>query len=249
MPKRSRPWEGKWDDAGRSRKRSRRRGPSRPYALQKHRRTAVPRLRSVMFPGARRGGVPDQLWTTLRYVANPELTPAGLSVGNIFRVNSVYDPDQTGIGGQPRYYDQLSAMYNRYTVTSARVVCRASTQSGAACDLLITATNDSIPAVTDFGGAFEQPFRSNMLRMAPVTSGRTTGTISKTFSMAALRGLPTRQILADDNFSALTTTNPATQSYIGVLASSPSTSATNVNVWVEISYRVRFFDRKIIGAS
>lgn len=35
-----------------------------------------------------------------------------------FRINSLYDPDYTGVGGQPRYYDQLvtGTMYRAYRV-------------------------------------------------------------------------------------------------------------------------------------
>ena len=32
------------------------------------------------------------------------------------RMNSLFDPDQTGTGHQPYYFDQFAALYNRYTV-------------------------------------------------------------------------------------------------------------------------------------
>lgn len=34
-----------------------------------------------------------------------------------FRVNSLFDPDFTGAGTQPMYYNQLEAIYNTYRVT------------------------------------------------------------------------------------------------------------------------------------
>lgn len=38
-----------------------------------------------------------------------------------FRLNSIYDPDITGVGGQPMHYTELAATYGRYKVTAADV--------------------------------------------------------------------------------------------------------------------------------
>lgn len=48
------------------------------------------------------------------------------AVGNyansyVFRGNSVYDPDYTGLGVQPYGYDQMSAIYNRYYVYASKI--------------------------------------------------------------------------------------------------------------------------------
>jgi hypothetical protein len=42
----------------------------------------------------------------------------GTTFENIFRANSVFDPDFTGTGLQPRFFDQLTPVYNRYRVVS-----------------------------------------------------------------------------------------------------------------------------------
>lgn len=38
----------------------------------------------------------------------------------VFRLNSLYDPNETGTGHQPRGYDELAAIYNSYTVLGAK---------------------------------------------------------------------------------------------------------------------------------
>jgi hypothetical protein len=38
-----------------------------------------------------------------------------------FRINSIFDPDATGAGGQPTFYTQLAALYDEYLVTSADI--------------------------------------------------------------------------------------------------------------------------------
>jgi len=39
----------------------------------------------------------------------------------VFSANGLYDPDTTGIGHQPRGYDQIMQMYDHYVVTRAKI--------------------------------------------------------------------------------------------------------------------------------
>jgi hypothetical protein len=55
---------------------------------------------------------------------------AGFAVRS-FRINSIFDPDATGAGGQPTYYTQLAALYDEYIVHSADVVVEFKNKSGA----------------------------------------------------------------------------------------------------------------------
>ena len=89
------------------------------------RRMSLPVLGS---PGIRRPdfGFPDRMVTKLRYVDNFNLTGAAGVVGaNVFRFNSCFDPDLSGVGHQPMYFDQFcgatgTGPYGRYRVTSAK---------------------------------------------------------------------------------------------------------------------------------
>lgn len=46
-----------------------------------------------------------------------------MSLGGVanqnFRLNSCFDPDLTGVGHQPRWFDQFAALYSYYTVVAA----------------------------------------------------------------------------------------------------------------------------------
>lgn len=59
----------------------------------------------------------------LRYVSYFDVNYS--SLGNldqyVFRANSIFDPDFTGVGGQPMRHDQLAAFYDHYTVLSAKI--------------------------------------------------------------------------------------------------------------------------------
>ena len=85
-------------------------------------------ITSARIPGIRRPdfGFPDRMVTKLRYVDNFNLTGAAGVVGaNVFRFNSCFDPDLSGVGHQPMYFDQFcgatgTGPYGRYRVTSAK---------------------------------------------------------------------------------------------------------------------------------
>lgn len=65
---------------------------------------------------------PAKKLVKMRYVTHVSINSAsGLVASNCFRANSVYDPDQTGVGHQPAYYDQCAAIWNHYRVVSSRI--------------------------------------------------------------------------------------------------------------------------------
>lgn len=65
----------------------------------------------------------NQQAMTLSYVVNIGLDPAagGVPVTNVFSVNSLFDPDRTGAGHQPRGFDQISLLFSKYIVVGAKI--------------------------------------------------------------------------------------------------------------------------------
>lgn len=90
----------------------------RRYSTKRRKRVKrrIRRPLSLGFPGTYR--------TKLKYVDDRQLQ---LNVGNgylqtyQYRLNSVYDPDLTGTGGQPTYYDEFTQMYQRSRVIGCHV--------------------------------------------------------------------------------------------------------------------------------
>lgn len=61
---------------------------------------------------------PDRIIVPMRYTTTISFTSTlGVPAGNLFSGNSVYDPNQTGVGHQAYGFDQLSAYYFNYLVT------------------------------------------------------------------------------------------------------------------------------------
>lgn len=95
-------------------------------------------------PTIQRGPYPfgNSYLVKLVYGVNFAITTAGsssLSASYLHRLNSLFDPDQSGTGHQPYMYDQLTSMYKRYQVYAAsyRLTCTAPNQNGILCGLAV----------------------------------------------------------------------------------------------------------------
>ncbi|UAU47000.1 Cap [Chicken proventriculitis-associated circular virus 4] len=66
-------------------------------------------------------GFPRMLKTTLKYAENINILNAAAG-GSLqtFSCNSLYDPNITGTGHQPMYFDQLIALYDHYCVVASK---------------------------------------------------------------------------------------------------------------------------------
>jgi len=111
--------------------RVRRKGISYKRASIKKSKNVKKMTRSVERHVPRGPSCPFPLTMTkkLTYSAHLNLTQSVLTtpVNWFFRANSLYDPDFTGGGNQPRYFDQLcgadggNAIYNRYRVLASNI--------------------------------------------------------------------------------------------------------------------------------
>lgn len=69
-------------------------------------------------------GLPTSRLIKFRYVSNGILdAPIGTTATHVYRINSIHDPDFTGIGHQPLGHDEWSAFYEKYCVQGAKITC------------------------------------------------------------------------------------------------------------------------------
>lgn len=64
-------------------------------------------------------GIPWKSYYKLNYSENIPITTGVMNFYN-WRLNSVYDPNFTGTGGQPLWHDQLAAIYTSYKVNGCK---------------------------------------------------------------------------------------------------------------------------------
>ncbi len=79
--------------------------------------------------GGWKGTFPSSLFCKFAYNSENTLSSSsGATATHTFRLNSLFDPDASGVGGQPRYFDTLcgatsgNAPYGDYRVHAARVI-------------------------------------------------------------------------------------------------------------------------------
>lgn len=48
-------------------------------------------------------------------------TTSGVATTYVFRANGMYDPDFTGVGHQPLYFDQMGTVYNHWYVVASKI--------------------------------------------------------------------------------------------------------------------------------
>lgn len=71
-------------------------------------------------------GVASQQMVTLRYVDNLVLDPTIATIAShMYNCNGVYDPDQTGVGHQPRMFDQWMTFYSHCVVIGSKITIHA----------------------------------------------------------------------------------------------------------------------------
>lgn len=226
-------------------KRSRSKSSKSSSAIQSTRRTKSSNSRT--WPYAIRGGgpffdpFPDKMRAILRYseVVNLPLDTAGAPGVNLFRCNSIYDPNQSSIAGfQPYGHDTYESIYNHYRVLRATIVI--SPTSGANGILGCSITDDTtIQANYD-------------------TVRMTKGTIFKCLNPGAAQPTITQvwnhgQFMTpnSDALSASFGSNPVEQSYFHVWGEAKNSTATqgDMSVCVSITYECEFDELRDLGQS
>lgn len=76
-------------------------------------------------------GFPQQIKVRMKYVDEFVLSStAGSTATQTFRMNSIFDPDYTGVGHQPYGHDQWTPLYNKYTVLGSKLTATWSPITG-----------------------------------------------------------------------------------------------------------------------
>lgn len=66
-------------------------------------------------------GMPDRLGVILKYSQQYQNTGSATPSAQVFAMNSAYDPDFSGTGHQPSFYDKIAAVYGRYYVRAFKL--------------------------------------------------------------------------------------------------------------------------------
>lgn len=181
-------------------------------------------------------GFPDKMISTIRYCDIVSTSSTTGSIGKqIYRWNSVFDPDQSGIGHQPLYRDVFAGIYDHYAVISAACKCEAvnaNTGNSVLCGIV---TDDDLTTSTSFQTLLEQSHGISEL-LTPLAGSKSRHMFTQTWSAARFLGV---NPYTSEEYKTAVTGNPVEESYL-LLWSIPQDGISTVSLqWrIQIEYDV-----------
>lgn len=194
-------------------------------------------------------GIPDKMYIKLKYSTNQLIASSGNTPGlYIFRGNSVFDPDYSGIGDQPVGFDQWAQFYKDYKVLASKITVTAIAQSNLAANVACVSINPetSVPTtgLTPIN-LIQHPYSRH--RYIGQGDGPAPPTFSNYMTTKKMYGL---KDVCDEQYIANVATNPQIQWYWNV-SISPTNNTTSVgaNIVAVITYYVEFSNRILLPQS
>ncbi len=187
--------------------------------------TSTPSIFPPMFRG-------KQIYNTVLSFA----PPAGGVAANVFRLNSVYDPDLSGVGVSASCYSQLTALYGRYRVLAARSTVEfVNISTTTPLTVFMTAN-----PVTTVGVNIAQILSQRFVWTAGLSTTNGTGSVKHTIAAPVwkLYGVPEQQVRNEDDFAAVAGTNPNNGVFLHVGAYANGATGGNFNAHIRIEYDV-----------
>lgn len=196
-----------------------------------------------------RSPAPRMFKTTVRYAQTFTVNPgvAGVPGVQTFRANSLYDPDVTGAGHQPRGFDQLIALYDHFVVSNTKITVWFSGQTAETVNYIAGITlQDDGTVSTDFHDYLERGYSTNQMLGVGVGSKPTKMVMySDTAKFLGRSG-----ILQDSELKGNASGNPAESLIFHVWATSANGTDTGaLSCYCTIDYNVWFIEPKDVAIS
>jgi hypothetical protein len=190
---------------------------------------------------------PDRQRATLTYVDNNRLTN-GVNTFAVqtWSLNSAFDPDVTGAGHQPRFFDTYAGIYARYVVTGVHVRVCVRQRAAHGLGVVFLPTNGA-PTLNPAG--YPQEYR----RASPVritSSNQPPVEFDVHIDPASIAGVSHATYMADDRFQSGVATSP-TEIINGsfFVYNLDGATAVDAEYSATLKYDVEFYDLAVPGPS
>jgi len=156
----------------------------------------------------------------------------------LFNLNSLFDPDRTGVGHQPRGFDQLSGIYSRYRVlkTAYKLTMLSTSQSSNLIQVVHQSNTTS--SAQSAANALEQG--NSMVRM--FNAFQRAIPLKGIIALNTLTGNSLEAYRSDDKYEGTVTTNPTELLILHVGIEGTTSVAANVEWLVELEYDCEMWD-------
>lgn len=185
--------------------------------------------------------MPNKIRTKLKYITGLQLTSTATAANYVYRGNSCFDPDFTGVGSQPGGFDELAAIYSKYRVISSSIkfLARSGTSDTTQPVMGYIIPRPNADTEATYTDTLVEPYVKRAL-LPNLNAG-----YMKTISNYAT----TRKILGRDaktfDSAASVTANPSLQWFWTVSADAVLGGMDmDVQGVIELTYYVEFYERK-----
>jgi len=203
----------------------------KPVKKGTKRRKAMPRFRKIIFDL-----FPKSMLIKLKYCQQIPINPASMLIGtHVFRLNSIFDPDQTTGGHQPYGHDEYANIYQDYVVVGAKATIRFSqiTSGGQSGLYMLEARTEAAPLSNNPDAAME---RSTTIWKVGISNAATTLVLKWS------RNVWFKGNVGNISQGAIFGSNPAEEVFLHVMAASADSlgdfGVVNVNVQIEYIVKV-----------
>lgn len=219
--------------------------PAKRRRLSFKSKSRRPKGEARLIPGlSRRGGgvfgFPNTIITKLRYCTFLDLSgTAGTVISNVFAANGCFDPDITGVGHQPLFYDNFTAVYDQYSVLGSKIKVTYQSSSTTLGHIIGITGDDDATTSSNLETLMEQ---SNSVSAMVGAAGSPPVTLSNVFDPVTCFGVAVK----DDGYSATAINANPTELWTYKVWAIPADAATlsHCYVKIEIDYTVKFTELK-----
>jgi len=194
-------------------------------------------------------GRPQRMIAKLVYFTSGQLANAlGVYQNQQMNLNSLYDPDRSGVGHQPLGRDQWATWYNRYRVFKTDYIITFTNLDPDQPAIVSVVNTNGIPTFTDYS-AFEQP-GSFVKQLSPRDGGLSRIQIKGSVYLPRLNGKSPVSYRGNDDTQALMSASP-TEILLQNLVVAPTIPGSEVNVGYTIKYvyHCELFDPNTLAES
>lgn len=190
-------------------------------------------------------GFPKKVKIVHKYCETITLSPSTgtMSVYN-FSANGMYDPNITGTGHQPLYFDQMTPIYDHYTVIGSKIKVTFSEIDAPSfpiqCGIFLNDNTTLIPTLAS--DVAEQ----SLGRIKLLSSDHPWCVQSKKFSLKKIYG---KVNVSQDGYRGDASSNPTEQSYYSLFAQCYPDQSATVQCLVELEYIAIWSELKDIASS
>ncbi len=199
-------------------------------------RGTIPRITSDGTPNV--FGFPPRILTKLRYVDTYALSSSAGSIAKqVFNINSIFDPDQSGVGHQPMYRDTFAAIYDQYAVINANVTVTFNSNATTASMIVGGLFDDDTSTSTNITTLLEQNTGKHLF-LPNATGALSSRTLKFNWDCQKMLGI---NPYTSQSYKTANGSNPTELMHLLIYAAPADGSSTTVTTaLVEVDFTVLF---------